>query len=71
MDDEAATYLYEDIAKIFQAKPYASVQAISNVYELAKRQDKAAEKVERMQLWDFHHLPRIDDSGFIDNLYSL
>jgi hypothetical protein len=22
-----------------------------------------------MALWDFHYLRRIDDSGFIDNLY--
>jgi hypothetical protein len=24
-----------------------------------------------MALWDFHYLRRIDDSGFIDNLYKL
>jgi ABC-type nitrate/sulfonate/bicarbonate transport system substrate-binding protein len=71
LDDEAATHLYGDIAKILQAKPYASVQAISNVYELAKRQNSAAEKIEPMSLWDFHYLRKIDDSGFIDNLYKL
>jgi len=69
LDQEAATHLYEDLAKILQAKPYASVRAISNVYEIAKKQDPAAEKVEPMELWDFHFLRRIDDSGFIDNLY--
>jgi len=71
LDDEAAAYLYEDIAKILLAKPYATVQSIANVYELAKKQDPAAEKVEPMALWNFHHLRRIDDSGFIDNLYRL
>ena len=69
LDNEAAAHLYDELAKILQAKPYASVKAISNVYELAKRQDKAAEKVEPMELWDFHFLRRIDDSGFIDSLY--
>lgn len=71
LDDETAAHLYEDIAKILLPKPYASIKAISNVYELAKKQDKAAEKVEPMALWDFHYLRRIDDSGFIDNLYKL
>lgn len=71
LDDESATHLYEDLAKILQAKPYASVQAIDSVYEIAKKQDPAAEKVEPMSLWDYHYLRRIDDSGFIDNLYKL
>ena len=71
LDQEAATHLYEDLAKILQARPYASVQAISNVYEISKKQDPAAENVEPMSLWNFHYLRRIDDSGFIDNLYKL
>jgi len=71
LDDETAAHLYEDLAKILQAKPYASVQAIGNVYEISKRQDPAAEKVAPTSLWDFHYLRRIDDSGFIDNLYKL
>lgn len=71
LDQETATYLYDELAKILSSKPYASVQAISNVYELAKKQDRAAEKIDAMALWDFHYLRRIDDSGFIDNLYKL
>ncbi len=54
---------------ILQAKPYATLPAISNVYEIAIEQNKAAEKCDPMALWDFHHLRKIDDSGFIDNLY--
>jgi ABC-type nitrate/sulfonate/bicarbonate transport system substrate-binding protein len=69
LDDEMATHLYDDLAKILQAKPYATIPAISNVYEIAIEQDKAAEKTDPMALWDFHYLRRIDDSGFIDNLY--
>jgi hypothetical protein len=61
--------LYEDLKNILQAKPYATIPAIANVYEISVEQDKAAEKVEPMALWDFHFLRRIDDSGFIDNLY--
>jgi sulfonate transport system substrate-binding protein len=69
LDDEAAIYLYDELKMILQAKPYASVQAISNVYEISVQQNKAAEKTDPMSLWDFHFLRRIDDSGFIDNLY--
>jgi sulfonate transport system substrate-binding protein len=69
LDDEAATYLYDELKLILQAKPYASIQAISNVYEISIQQNKAAEKTDPMSLWDFHFLRRIDDSGFIDNLY--
>ena len=69
LDDEATTYLYDELKAILQAKPYASIPAISNVYEISVEQIKAAEKVAPMALWDFHYLRRIDDSGFIDNLY--
>jgi sulfonate transport system substrate-binding protein len=69
LDDEAATHLYDELKMILQAKPYASIQAISNVYEISKEEDSSAEKTAPMSLWDFHYLRRIDDSGFIDNLY--
>ena len=70
LDQEAAAHLYDDLSSILTPKPYASIQAIGNVYELAKKQNKAAEKVDPMSLWDFHFLRRIDDSGFIDKLYE-
>ncbi len=69
LDDEAATHLYDELKMILQAKPYASIPAIKNVYEISIEQDKTAEKTDPMALWDFHYLRRIDDSGFIDNLY--
>jgi len=71
LDDETATHLYDELKLILQAKPYASIQAISNVYEIAKEQNSEAEKTDAMALWDFHYLRRIDDSGFIDSLYRL
>lgn len=71
LDDETATHLYDELKLILQAKPYASIQAISNVYEIAKEQNSEAEKTDPMALWDFHYLRRIDDSGFIDSLYRL
>ena len=70
LDLEAATRLWESISKILSPKPYASFQAVGNVYELAKRKDPAAAQVEPTSLWDYHHLRKIDDSGFIDSLYQ-
>ncbi len=70
LDLEAATQLWESISKILSPKPYASFEAIGNVYELARRKDPAAARIEPMSLWDYHYLRKIDDSGFIDGLYQ-
>jgi hypothetical protein len=52
------------------AKLYPTMAAINNVYEAAKRFDPAATEINPMELWDMHHVRRIDDSGFIDGLYK-
>ncbi|MDH3240764.1 MAG: ABC transporter substrate-binding protein [Alphaproteobacteria bacterium] len=70
LDDEAAAIVYEEIARLLEPKLYPSMQAIANVYEEAIRQDKDAAKVNPMELWDLHHVRQIDDSGFVDALYS-
>jgi NitT/TauT family transport system substrate-binding protein len=70
LDAEAATHLYQALAKGVEAKPYPTLEAISNVYLEAQHQDAAAKKTNPMELWDMHHLRRIDDSGFIDALYT-
>jgi hypothetical protein len=44
--------------------------AIANVYQEALRQDKDAQKVNPIELWDVHHIRRIADSGFVDKLYG-
>ncbi|MDX1486211.1 MAG: ABC transporter substrate-binding protein [Alphaproteobacteria bacterium] len=70
LDDEAAAAIYQDLAGILEPKLYPAMQSIANVYEEAIRQDSDAAKVNPMELWDLHHLRRIDDSGFIKELYS-
>ena len=70
LDLEAATILYDELDRRLPRKPYANMQAIQNAYQIGVRQDKAAEKVNPMELWNFHYLRRIDDSGFIDKLYE-
>jgi len=70
MSKAHATFTYENLAPYLEPKLYPSMEAIANVYEEAKRQDADAKKVNPLELWDMHHVRRIDDSGFIDNLYA-
>ncbi|HEX9445864.1 MAG TPA: ABC transporter substrate-binding protein [Candidatus Binatia bacterium] len=69
-DREVVDHMYKELAAVLEKKPYPSLPAIRNVYELAKRQDPEAAKVNPMSLWDMHYLRQIDDSGFIDKLYA-
>lgn len=71
MNREQATFTYQVMAPMLEAKLYPTMQAIANVYEEALRVDKAAARINPMELWDLHHLRRLDDSGFIDNLYGV
>ena len=66
-----ATYTYQSIVSMLEPKLYPSMQAIANVYEEGKRQDKDAEKINPLALWDMHPIRKIDDSGFIDQLYGV
>jgi ABC-type nitrate/sulfonate/bicarbonate transport system substrate-binding protein len=65
-----ATYMYHDVAPVLDPKLYPTMAAIANVYEAAKRYDADAAKINPMELWDLHYVRRIDDSGFVKNLYS-
>ena len=65
-----ATWIYQNLAPKLEAKLYPSMTAIANVYEEAKRQDADAKKINPLALWDMHHVRKIDDTGFIDNLYA-
>ena len=48
---------------------FSNAAAIANVYEEAKRYDPDAAKINPMELWDLHHIRRIDDIGFVKALY--
>lgn len=69
-DKEVVEHVYKELAAILEKKPYPSLAAIRNVFELAKRQDPESVKVNPLSLWDMHYLRQVDDSGFIDKLYS-
>ncbi len=70
MTIEQATQTQQNLARTLEPKLYPKMAAIANVYEEALRQDKEARKVNPMELWDLHHIRRLDDSGFIDQLYG-
>jgi ABC-type nitrate/sulfonate/bicarbonate transport system substrate-binding protein len=69
MNLEQATITHRGLADILEPKLYPKMGAIANVYEEAIRQDKDAEKINPMELWDLHYIRRLDDMGFVDALY--
>jgi ABC-type nitrate/sulfonate/bicarbonate transport system substrate-binding protein len=65
-----ATFLYNEITPAIGPGLFPSMQAIANVYELAKRFDPDAKKINPMELWDLHYIRRIADAGFVRSLYG-
>jgi len=63
-------HLQTEWAKLLLVKPYPLPAAIQNVYELDVAKDPKMASVGPLEPWDLHYLREIDDSGFIDALYS-
>ncbi len=73
LDRDAAEKLYDDLAPTLEPRLYPSLDAVSNVYQEALKQDEEhgdAKRIHPLALWDFDLLRKIDDSGFIANLYK-
>lgn len=70
LDDEMARIAQKTMADVLEPRLYPNPDAIANVYQEGVRQDKDAERINPMALWDLHFLRRIDDSGFVDELYA-
>lgn len=68
--DEEVRALYQEWAQSVERKPYPSPQAIQNVFELALRRNPEIAGFNPMALWDTHYVRELDDSGYIDRLYS-
>lgn len=66
---EAGHVTYNSLAKI-PVKPYPAPEAVMNAYELCCMKAPEAKEVSPLALWDLHYLRELDDSGFIDGLYS-
>jgi ABC-type nitrate/sulfonate/bicarbonate transport system substrate-binding protein len=73
LDREIAEQVYDDLAPKLEPYLYPSMNAISNVYQEALKQDEKngdAANIHPLALWDFHFLRNIVDSGFVDGLYK-
>jgi ABC-type nitrate/sulfonate/bicarbonate transport system substrate-binding protein len=70
LDLATARTAQQEMAAILEPRLYPTPAAIANVYQEGVRQDKDAARINPMALWDLHYLRRIDDSGFVDELYA-
>jgi hypothetical protein len=68
-EPEARNVSYNSVAKLL-AKPYPDHQAVANAYRLCCMKAPEAKEVSPLALWDLHYLRQLDNSGFIDRLYS-
>jgi NitT/TauT family transport system substrate-binding protein len=68
-DEEVAT-LYDEWQQSLERKPYPSLAAIANVFQLAVRRNPEISGYNPLALWNTHYLRELDDSGYIDQLYK-
>ena len=68
--DEEVETLYDEWAQSLERKPYPSPHAISNVFQLAVRRNPEISRYNPLALWDTHFVRELDDTGYIDQLYS-
>jgi len=68
--DEELAALYGEWAESLERKPYPSMDAMANVFQLALRRNPEVEGYNPVAMWNTHYLRELDDSGYIDKLYS-
>ena len=61
---------YTDLVLGTDKKPYAAPAGVSNVVRLMKRSNPKVERVKAEQLIDDRILKKLDQSGFIDEMYA-
>jgi ABC-type nitrate/sulfonate/bicarbonate transport system substrate-binding protein len=68
--DQEVETLYGEWAQSLEKKPYPSLEAIANVFQLAVRRDPEIAGYNPLALWNTHFVRELDDSGYIDKLYQ-
>jgi len=68
--DQEVETLYDEWAQSLEKKPYPSLEAIANVFQLAVRRDPEIAGFNPLALWNTHFVRELDDSGYIDKLYQ-
>jgi ABC-type nitrate/sulfonate/bicarbonate transport system substrate-binding protein len=70
ISDEEAEEGYKDVITGLDRKPHASLDGLRNVQRLMKLRNPAVEKVKVEELVDDRFMKKLDQSGFIDELYA-
>jgi hypothetical protein len=59
---------FESVVGGIKLKPYPTVRAVANTYEIATLEYPCAKGIDPLALWDLHWVKELDDEGFIDAL---
>jgi hypothetical protein len=70
INDQEAEEGYKDVINGLDRKPYASLDGLKNVQRLMKLRNPAVEKVKVEELVDDRFMKKLDQSGFIDEVYA-
>jgi hypothetical protein len=69
-NEEEVQSIYDEWCGFLDKKPYPTTEAIDNVFTLAMRRNPEVEGLNPLCMWDTHYLKELDDTGYIDELYS-
>jgi hypothetical protein len=67
-DDTELKRRFDLVVNGLKLRPYPTLEAIANTYEIATLEYPAANGLNPLSLWDLHWVKELDDQGFIDNL---
>lgn len=70
INDHEAEEGYKDVITGLDRKPFASLEGLKNVQRLMKLRNPAVEKVKVEELVDDRFMKKLDQSGFIDEMYA-
>jgi NitT/TauT family transport system substrate-binding protein len=70
INDHEAEEGYKDVITGLDRKPHANLDGLRNVQRLMKLRNSAVEKVKVEELVDDSFMKKLDQSGFIDQLYA-
>jgi ABC-type nitrate/sulfonate/bicarbonate transport system substrate-binding protein len=70
INDSEAAEGYNDVITGLDRKPHASLDGLRNVQRLMKLRNPAVEKVKVEELVDDRFMKKLDQSGFIDQMYA-
>lgn len=70
INDQQAEEGYKDVLNGLDRKPHASLAGLKNVQRLMKLRNPSVEKVKVEELVDDRFMKKLDQSGFIDEMYA-